>query len=481
MIDPRPIFLVIGTLLTTLAATMLLPALADLAAGEDGWVVFIGSAAITGFVGVAMALSTWGTAGRMTIRQAFILTSAAWTAIAAFGALPLYFSDIGLDYASAFFEAMSGVTTTGSTTIVGLDDLSPGLLLWRGLLQWLGGLGIIVMAIAVLPMLQIGGMQLFRVEAFELQERTHARAVQMSASLTAIYIGLTVACGVSYAAVGLGPFDAAVHAMTTIATGGFSNYDASLGHFRSTAVEMVCIVFMIFGSLPFLLYARVLQGRIAALFRDTQVRWFFASIAIFTALAVVSIGESEEHIQNGLREALFNIVSIMTGTGFSTVDYDNWGPLAMVLFFVVTFVGGCAGSTSCGIKIFRFQILFEHMRVQLSRISFPHGVFTMHYHGRPIAEQVSASVMTFFFLFFLSFFVLASLLSAVGLDNVTALSGAGTALANVGPGLGPIIGPAGNFATLPDSAKWLLSAGMLMGRLELFTVLVLFLPAFWRT
>lgn len=480
MTDPRPILLVVGTLLTTLAAAMLLPALTDLTAGEPNWEVFVGSAAITGFTGLTLALSTWGSAGRMNIRQAFILTSAAWIAIAAFGALPLYFSDADLSYTDSFFEAMSGVTTTGSTAIVGLDILSPGLKLWRGLLQWLGGLGIIVMAIAVLPMLQVGGMQLFRVEAFELQERTHARAVQMSASLTAIYLLLTVACGVAYSAVGLGPLDASVHAMTTIATGGFSNYDASLGHFDSAAVEVICIAFMIVGSLPFLLYARAFQGRILDLYRDTQVRWFFITIAVFSGIALVSVGEAPRHIDNGFREAVFNIVSIMTGTGYSTVDYDNWGPLAMALFFIVMFVGGCAGSTSCGIKIFRFQILFEHLRVQLSRVSYPHGVFSMIYQGRPLAEQVASSVMSFFFLFFTCFFTLAFLLSAVGLDNITALSGAGTALANVGPGLGPVIGPSGSFATLPDSAKWLLAAGMLIGRLELLTVLVLFLPAFWR-
>lgn len=481
MIDPRPIFLVVGMLLTTLGAAMLLPALTDLATGGPNWLIFVGSAGITGFVGIAMALSTWGSVESFTIRQTFVLTTAAWVAIAAFGALPLYFSNAGLSYTDAFFEAMSGVTTTGSTIMTSLDTMSAGILLWRGLLQWLGGLGIIVMAIAIMPLLQVGGMQLFRSEAFDLQERTHARAVKVSAALTMVYVGITVLCAIAYALIGLGPLDATVHAMTTIATGGFSNYDASLGQFDSTAVETVSVVFMIVGSLPFLLYVRALQGQGGDIFRDTQVRWFFAALTFFTGLAFVAIGTSDQFVEHGVREALFNVVSIMTGTGYSTVDYDNWGAFAMVLFFVLMFVGGCAGSTSCGIKIFRFQVLFEHLRVQLNRMSFPHGVFIMFYQGRPIGDQVSRSVMTFFFLFFTSFFVLAFLLSAVGLDNVTAFSGAGTALANVGPGLGDIIGPAGNFSTLPSSAKWLLSAGMLLGRLELLTVLVLVLPSFWRS
>jgi len=480
MIDPRPIILVVGMLLTTLAAAMLLPALTDLATGGPNALVFVGSAAITGFIGIAMALSTWGRVDGLSIRQTFVLTTASWVAIAAFGALPIYLSDAGLGYTDAFFEAMSGVTTTGATIMTSLDTMSDGLLLWRGLLQWLGGLGIIVMAIAIMPLLQVGGMQLFRSEAFDLQERTHARAVEVSGALTMVYVGISVLCAFAYSLAGLGPLDATVHAMTTIATGGFSNYNASLGYFDSTAVEGVSVVFMIIGSLPFLFYVRALQGRGEGIFRDTQVRWFFAALVIFSVLAYVAISHSEDHVDNGLREAVFNVVSIMTGTGYSTVDYDNWGAFAMVLFFILMFVGGCAGSTSCGIKIFRFQVLFEHLRVQLSRMSFPHGVFTMAYQGRPIGDQVSRSVLTFFFLFFTSFFVLAFLLSAVGLDNVTAFSGAGSALANVGPGLGEIIGPAGNYSSLPSVAKWLLSAGMLLGRLELLTVLVLVLPSFWR-
>ncbi|MFV2091789.1 MAG: TrkH family potassium uptake protein [Hyphomicrobiales bacterium] len=476
----RPVALVLGILLTSLGAVMLVPALYDLAMGNRNWEGFAISAGATLFIGIGMTIATWGPSTTFSVQQAFVMTSGAWVVLALFAALPLTIIDTNLSFTDAFFETMSGLTTPGSTVLVGLDTMSRGILLWRGLLQWMGGIGIIVMAIAILPLLQVGGMQLFRVEAFDARDKAHPRAAQISASLSLIYIGLTVLGAIAYRLAGLSPFDAIVHSMTTIATGGFSNYDASLGYFDSTAVESVAIVFMIAGSLPFLLYVRAFQGRLRDLFIDSQVRWFFAAVAIFSLLAMASQLQGQYGVEHGLREALFNVVSLMTGTGYATVDYDNWGPFAVVLLFFVTFVGGCAGSTSCGIKIFRFEILFKHMRIQLERLSYPHGVFTPRYGGRRIPERVTRSVMAFFLLFFASFGVLAGVLSLTGLDNVTAFSAAASALANVGPGLGEVVGPAGNYSTLPDTAKWALAAGMLVGRLELFTVLVLFVPAFWR-
>ncbi|MHA1523412.1 MAG: TrkH family potassium uptake protein [Alphaproteobacteria bacterium] len=476
----RPVVLVLGILLISLGAVMLVPALFDLALEHRNWEGFAVAAGATLFTGIGLTIATWGPGTNFSVQQAFLMTTGAWVVLALFAALPLTLIDANLSFTDAFFEAMSGLTTTGSTVITGLDTMSHGMLLWRGLLQWLGGIGIIVMAIAILPLLQVGGMQMFRVEAFDAREKTHPRAAQFSAALSLIYIGLTAICATAYRLAGLSPFDAVVHAMTTIATGGFSNYDTSLGYFDSTAVEMVAIVFMIVGSLPFLLYIRAFQGRVADLFRDSQVRSFFLAIVLFSLLALASQFQGQYGVEHGLREAVFNVVSLMTGTGYATVDYDNWGPFAVVLLFFVTFVGGCAGSTSCGIKIFRFEVLFKHMRVQLERLSYPNGVFTPRYGGRPIPARVSRSVMAFFLLFFVSFGVLTAVLSVLGLDTLTAFSAAASALANVGPGLGDIVGPAGNFSSLPDPAKWALAAGMLVGRLELFTVLVLFVPAFWR-
>lgn len=480
MTDIRPVVLVLGILLISLGAVMLVPALYDLAMEHRNWEGFAVSAGATLFAGIGLTIATWGPSTSFSVRQAFVMTTGAWVVLALFAALPLTLADVNLSFTDAFFEAMSGLTTTGSTVMMGLENMSRGVLLWRGLLQWLGGLGIIVMAMAILPLLQVGGMQLFRVEAFDTREKGHPRTAQYSAYLSLIYIGLTAVCAAAYGLAGLSPFDAIVHAMTTIATGGFSNYDTSLGYFDSTWVEVVAIVFMIAGSLPFLLYIRGFQGRLTDLFYDSQVRSFFLAIVLFSLLAMVSQFQGKYGVEHGLREAVFNVVSLMTGTGYATVDYDNWGPFAIVLLFFVTFVGGCAGSTSCGIKIFRFEVLFKHMRVQLERLSFPNGVFIPRYGGHPIPDRVTRSVMAFFLLFFVSFGVLTGLLSAIGLDNVTAFSAAASALANVGPGLGEIVGPAGNFSSLPDTAKWLLAAGMLVGRLELFTVLVLFVPAFWR-
>ena len=478
----QPIFLVIGILLSTLGCAMMLPALYDLAIGNKEWTIFFVSSIFTLFTGVAMTLSSRGPAQTLTIKQAFILTTASWVALTAFSAIPFVLStDLEMSYTDAFFEAMSGITTTGSTVITSLDNLPKGILLWRGLLQWLGGLGIIVMAIAVLPMLQVGGMQAFRVEAFDTAGNILPRATQISGTLTSIYFLITLAAMVSYAVAGMPLFDSAVHAMTTVATGGFSTHDASLGHYDDSIIEIIAITFMMLGSLPFLLYIKMIKSDNFAIFRDDQVRWFFGFIATFTVLAWMAQSGGGHRV--GIlefRDAIFNVVSVMTGTGYTTVDYGAWGTFAVTLFFFTTFVGGCAGSTSCGIKIFRFQILYETVKQRILTFTQPNRIAIPQFNGTPLPASVPNAVMSFFFMFFVSFIIIAYLLTLIGLDNLTALSSSATALANVGPALGPITGPAGTFQPLPDAAKWILSAAMLLGRLELFAVLVLFSPAFWR-
>ena len=480
MLDFRPIALVNGILLATLATAMMLPALVDLALGNPDWIVFATAAGATLFVGLAMTMSTRGSAGNMNVREAFVMTTLAWVLLAVFASLPFVWSELSLSFTDAYFESMSGLTTTGATVITGLDHAPPGILLWRGLLQWLGGLGIIVMAIAVLPMLQIGGMQLFKIEAFDTSEKILPRATQISGSLTGLYILFTLICAIAYHLAGMRVLDAIIHAMTTIATGGFSSHDASMGYFESTPIEVIGIVFMIIGSLPFLLYIKAAQGHRGALYRDSQVRLFLAFVLIFSLLAMLAQKQSGHGVDHGFREAIFNVVSIMTGTGYSTVDYDLWGPFAVALFFCLTFVGGCAGSTSCGIKVFRFAVLYANISQHLKRVLHPHGIFVNMYNGRKLPDHVSGAVMCFFFLYFLSVGVVAIILTYAGLDVMGALSASATAISNVGPGLGPVIGPAGNFSTLSDFAKWTLSGAMLLGRLELFTVLVLLLPSFWR-
>lgn len=479
--DFRPIFFVIGILLTTLSMAMVFPAIVDAATGHPDWQVFAASAGLTLFIGVTLILTTRTGFARFTLRQAFALTTFSWLVMVIFAALPFAFSDLQLSYTDAFFEAMSGVTTTGSTVIQGLDETPPGLLLWRALLQWLGGVGIIVTAVAVLPMLQVGGMQLFRMESSDTSEKVMPRATQIATNIAVIYVVLTLLCVISMWMAGMTIFEAVAHAMTTIATGGFSTSDGSIGHFRSPMIDWIVIVGMIIGGLPFVLYLQALRGRPGLLWRDSQVRWFLGILVL--AIIMLTVAHS---ISNGvhplvaLHYVTFNAVSIMTGTGYTTTNFDGWGPFATMGFFFLMFIGGCAGSTTCGIKVFRFQVLYATARVQLARLMRPHGVFIPYYNQKPIPETVMESVMGFFFIFVLCFTVLAVGLGILGLDFLTSASGAATAIANVGPGLGDIIGPHGNFASLPDAAKWLLSAGMLLGRLELFTVLILFVPSFWR-
>ena len=481
-LDFRPVVLVAGILVTTLGVAMLLPAIVDLAANNGDWVVFAAASMLTTLVGLSLFAATRGTPKGLSTRQALLMTVVSWLALVTFGALPFIWSGVVPSYTDAFFETMSGLTTTGATVINDLDTAPPGILFWRGLLQWLGGLGIIVMAIAVLPMLQIGGMQLFKAEAFDTAEKILPRATQISSSITLVFIAFTVLCCVLFLAAGMPIDDAVVHAMTTVATGGFSNKDSSIGYYDSAAIDWITIVFMILGSIPFILYVQMLQGRVKPFLIDSQVRVFLGLLVIATLIAWLMAHSGNYHIGlDGLRFAAFNVVSITTGTGYATTDYGLWGPHAISFFFVIMFIGGCAGSTSCGIKIFRFQVLFEAIRQHISQVMYPHGIFRPKFNGRPIDPRVIASVMSFMFLYVVSFGVIAMALIFTGLDTTTALSGAGSAISNVGPGLGTIIGPAGNYAPLNDTAKWVLSAGMLLGRLELFTIMVLFLPRFWRS
>lgn len=477
----RPILLIVGVMLSTLAVAMLFPAIVDGVAGHSDWKTFLMSSGLTMFFGVTMVLSCRPVRGKLSLRQAFMMTTLVWVMVPLFGAMPFVFSDLRMSFTDAYFEAMSGITTTGSTVMIGLDDAPPGILLWRGILQWLGGLGIIVMAIGVLPRLGIGGMQLFRIEAFETQGKVLPRAAEISVGITVVFIALTVIWAAAFWAAGMNGLEAAVHAMTTLATAGYSTSDASIAHFDSPLIEIIATLGMIVGSLPFILYLRCLQGDPKSMWNDTQVHWFVSILVLSTFAIVVKLWFfSDADPLQSLRHAWFTVVSVMTGTGFTSGDYGNWGPFPIGIVFFLTFVGGCAGSTSCGMKVFRFQVLYATALSQFHKLVQPHGVFIPEFNGRPITDDVTTSVLSFFFMFGICYALLAMALNIAGLDMVTALSGTATAMANVGPGLGPIIGPAGTFQPLSDAAKWLLTLGMLVGRLEVFTVLVMLTPTFWR-
>ncbi len=481
MVDLRPVGYVIGLVVVFLGAMMAFPLAVDLLDGNGHWPVFAETALLTILGGGVIALSCANGVGKgLTLQQTFLLTTLVWVALPLFGALPFVLGATELRFVDAFFEAMSGLTTTGSTVISGLDTLPHGILLWRGILQWLGGIGIIVVAMVFLPELKVGGMQIFRSESFDTMGKILPRAVEIARQISAIYFGITVACFLAYAAVGLQPFDAVVHALTTVSTGGFSNYDASFGTFSGTP-EYVASVFMILAALPFVRYVQMINGNTVAIFRDSQVRAFVVTILVLVIITTEMLTRIfPHHYEQAFREALFNITSIISGTGYASVDYMGWGPVLISMFFFIGLIGGCAGSTACSIKIFRYQILFASIRAQLARIRSPNGVFVPRFEGRAVTDEVLNSVLSFFVFFVVLIGLFTVALSLTGLDLITALSGAATALANVGPGLGDQIGPAGNFGGLNDTAKWLLIVGMLLGRLELMVVLVLFTVRFWR-
>ena len=481
MLDLRPVGYVIGLLVAVLGASMLIPMAVDLMAGNGHWPAFAESALLTMIVGGLLALACRNAVGEgLTLRQTFVLTTSVWLALPVFGALPFLLGATEARYVDAFFEAMSGLTTTGSTVLAGLETLPEGILLWRGLLQWFGGIGIIVVAMAFLPELRVGGMQVFRSEAFETMGKILPRASAIASQISIIYLALTLACTACYILLGMQAFDATVHALTTISTGGFSNYDESFGTF-SGPPEYAASVFMILSALPFVRYVQLLNGTSIPLWKDTQIRGFLATVAVLViGMAAFLVNVFPHHPEQIFREALFNITSIISGTGYASVDYMTWGSLPVAMFFFIGLIGGCAGSTACSIKIFRYQILFASIRSQLRRIYSPHGVFTPRYDGRPIGDDVLNSVMAFFVFFIVTLGVVSVFLGFTGLDFVTSVSGAATALANVGPGLGEIIGPAGNFASLNDTAKWVLTAAMLIGRLELLAVYAIFTISFWR-
>jgi trk system potassium uptake protein TrkH len=471
----------VGWLLVVLALAMLVPAAVDAAAGKTGWQVFLGAAAVTLFFGGALILSCRAPHAEPQVRTAFLLTGVTWLAVTLFGSLPFQMGEDGLSFTDAVFETMSGITTTGSTVIVGLDAAPPGLLLWRSLLQLLGGIGIVLISIVIFPFLRIGGMQLFHTESSDRSAKLLPSMRVLLTRVLWVYLGLVAACTFALDAVGMTFFDAFNHACGALSTGGFSTRDASVGAFANPAAEWVLTFFMIAGGLPMVRFVALLQGQWGLFFRDSQIRLFLAFVGIATGVLagwlVLGLGRP---FHEALRQSMFNAASVMTTTGFATTDYQLWGAPAIALFLALTIVGGCTGSTAGGIKTFRFEILWISARLYLTSLFMPRRVARPRYEGRPVDPEVINGVLSFAFFFMASWGIFSVLLGALGLDLVTAISGAATALANVGPGLGSIIGPAGNFASLPDSAKWVLTLAMLLGRLEFFTLLVLLQPAFWR-
>ncbi len=476
-----PVFRVLGGLLIAFSALMLAPLLVSSALLSRPGSDFILSALATAFCGLTLiALSPASGAIELNRRQGFLITALAWTLLPAFGALPLL--GHGLSPTNAFFEAVSAMTTTGATVMTGLDATAAPILLWRSMMQAIGGVGVIVLGIIMMPFLRVGGMQLFYTESSDKSEKIVAKAFDLAIWIFGIFVLLMALCAGIYRALGMSWFDAINHALTTVSTGGFSTHDASFGYFASSAMMWTAVVFMIAGALPFVAFIRIARGKVGAFLTDIQLRAFLIFLAMSAIIVAVTRSlRSETPFGEALTSSTFNIVSIVTTTGYASEDYQMWGPFAVGAFFILTFVGGCSGSTAGGVKIYRFQILARLAAAHLSRIISPNRVHPVLYHDRRVEDDVAFSILSFLAVMLFALIAGTFLLAWMGVDLVTALTGSATALANVGPGLGEIIGPAGNFQTLPDAAKWLLCFMMVLGRLEFFTILVLFMPAFWRS
>ncbi len=478
-----PCLLILGAILNILALFMLLPVGFSLAYESANQVAFVLSATLTSVIGIIfLVIGKKYPMEQMQPKQVFLVTSFAWVGVSTFSALPFVLMQNPLNIASAFFEAVSGITTTGSSVMVGLENYPKDILLWRSLLNWIGGVGIIGMAIAVLPFLRVGGMRLFKTESSEWSDKALPRAQSLMAMIIYAYLILSVACFFCFWIAGMDWFNAINHAMATVATGGFSTSDSSFAQFDSLIIHWIAIIFMIASAAPFVLFVRLMVHKKFLFLSDTQVRGLLKIIGLTTLIISAHLMLSNQMDPlRAITMACFNLVSVITTTGFASGDYQTWGQLAWLVFFFCTFIGGCSGSTSGGIKIFRFQIFSGLVKEQLTTAIHPKAIISRRYNNKLISSEILSSSVAYIFLFAISWVSISLILALTGLDMVTSITGSATALMNVGPGLGNVIGPAGNFSSLSDTAKWALSAGMLLGRLEFLTLIVLFSSIFWRS
>ena len=481
MATNKTVFFLIGILLIVLGASMLGPYALQVIL-DEGSHSFISASFVTIFIGVLFILANLEKEFKLNLRQTFLFSSLAWVMVALFGSLPFILSTQDFTFSEAFFESMSGITTTGATIISDLDSSPKSILLWRAIMQWLGGIGIVVMAITILPLLKVGGMQLFKMEGPDSTEKILPRTVEVAAIIISTYIVLTFLCSFFYWVFGMTMFDSVSHAMTTIATGGFSTHNDSIGFFKNPNIEIVASIFIILGSIPFISYLKFAQGNRKVFFNDVQIKGliYLLVISITVMFFYLMFISYESSLLDKIRVSSFNVISILSGTGYVTDDFGLWGKFSLVFFLLLMFIGGCAGSTACGIKIFRLQMLLIFLKNQIQKLISPNSVIITKYNNQKISGNFINSVIIFIFTFLFIFLIIAMLLSISGLDFITSISGAASSISNVGPGLGDIIGPNGNYQAIPDISKWILSIGMLLGRLELFAVLVLFFPSFWR-
>ena len=477
----KTVFFIIGILLIVLGISMLVPYFLQIFFNENSH-SFLASAFITIFFGILFMLANLESEFKLNLQQTFLFSTLAWIFIAIFGSIPFMLSTVNFTISDAFFESMSGITTTGATVMTNLDDSPKSILIWRALMQWLGGIGIVVMAITILPLLKVGGMQLFKMDGSHNTEKILPRTFEVATIIITTYFILTLSCSFLYWTFGMSIFDSIAHSMTTIATGGFSTHNESIGFFKNSNIEIIASIFIVLGSIPFISYLKFIKGNRKIFIQDIQIKglMYLLIVSIFIMFIYLMLAQYEGSIFEKIRISSFNVISILSGTGYVTDDFGLWGKFSLIFFLFLMFIGGCAGSTACGIKIFRLQMLVIFFKNQIKKIISPNSIMIMKYNNQKITDSFINSIIVFVFSFLFIYLIIAMLLSITGLDFLTSLSGAASAISNVGPGLGDMIGPNGNYKSIPDISKWILSFGMLLGRLELFAVLILFFPSFWR-
>ncbi len=482
MLNISYITYLVGWVLLLMAGTMLVPGFIDLYTSQrEAFVFFLTSGGLTFIGGVFILLNHFQERPNLTMKEVFILSVLTWILCIIAAVPPLMFGCMDLSLTDACFQSTSLITTTGANVMQNINQAPTGFLLWCSLLQWLGGKGMILMALIVMPFLRIGGMQIFHGESSDHPEKLLPRIPQVALQILSIYLMLTVLCSICLWALGLGWVDAVCHGMSTIATGGFSTWDDSIKHIGSLWIQVIMTIFMYIGGCAFLPLSRLWHSHPWRFFEDQQVRTYTSLVFIIAmAIGLWHFMNSQDDFTTAIVEAFFNVTSAITTTGYVSADYDIWGGLALIIFFFLPFIGGCTGSTAGGIKIFRLQVLMSIAKTQLKKLRHPHGVFFPNFNGKSITDNILSSVVAFFILFFLTYVLIAVALGFFELDFLTCLSGASSVLTNVGTGLGPIIGPSGSYRGLQDPVKWVLTIGMILGRLELLTVFILFLPSFWR-
>ena len=482
MLNLKPIALVGGTVVCAVGFLLFIPLITEIFYQSESWQSYAVPILIYLIVGGSLVITNRNVELKISIKEAFIITVLSWILLAFLSAVPFIYTKVNLSVVDAIFESMSGITTTGSTVINNLDYLPKGILIWRAMLQWLGGIGIVVIALFILPFLRVGGMQLFHLEGDDPYDKFLPKISSVIKKIVILYLFLTLILTILYFSYGMNFFDSLAHSFTTISTGGFSTHDQSFAYFQNNSILLIAIIFMIIGSLPFLVIAQTSLNNIFATIKDHQVRIFllilFVSIFIIYFFAEIYI---DGDVFQKIITISFNTISIISGTGYVSENFERWGNYASVLFLILMFIGGCAGSTTGGLKVFRFQILFKYLGLHFKKMLQPHVVIAGYFNNKSIPESTYESVMSFFFLYIFTFASSALLLSFSGLDFLTCISAAASAISNVGPGLGDIIGPEGNFSTLSDYSKIILTTTMFLGRLEMLTILILFLPSFWKS